>query len=300
MGAVNILRHTRWSNISSFIIIFFIFIPHNYAETKSVEPPAIGNFALPYSQQPGAFLSFGQNTLDKGKTQLYIFADDYAGNQQHYIDAIPGIVYGLTDNLSLFFNVPYAVSYQQESHHSSGLKDIFIQLEYTFYSKETHCYADTSTIVFNTSFPTGSSKKDPPTGFGAQAYFLGGTFSRLYSDWLGFFSPGILAATSHHGTKFGNNFLYQLGVGKNISYQTSHYILSWLIELNGTYYQKNRIEGERDPNSGGNIIYVIPSLWYSTQHLILQPGVGWAVAQKWNGSQPKSTYILAINLGWTF
>ena len=285
--------------LANFLINIFICFSSAYAQTSD-KPQAIGNFALPYSQQPGAFMSFGQNTVEKGKTLLYLFADDFAGDHQHYIDAMPSIVYGFSDNLSIFFTVPFAVSYQQQSDHSSGLKDIFLQLEYTVYSKETKCYTDTATLVVNTSFPTGSSEKNPPTGFGAQAFFLGGTYSRLYTDWFGFVSPGLLVPTSHHGTRFGNNILYQLGLGKNICYETSRYILSWLLELNGTYYQKNRIDGETDPDSGGNIIYMIPSLWFSTQHLIVQGGVGWAIAQNWNGHQPKSTYLLAANIGWTF
>lgn len=282
------------------LINTFIFMPDVHANSDKDSPPVIGNFALPYSQQPGSFISFGQNTLEKGKTRVFIFADDFAGNQEHYIDAIPGLVYGLTDNLSIFLSIPVAASYQQESNHSSGIRDIPIQLEYTVYSKETKRYSDTSTIVFNTAFPTGSSKKNPPTGFGAQSYFLGATYSRLYPDWLAFVSPGALATTSRHGTKFGNNYLYQLGIGKNISYKATKYIFSWLVEFNGTYYQKNRIDGELDPNSGGNVIYIMPSIWFSTQRLIFQAGIGWAAAQHWNGKQPNSTYLLAFDLGWTF
>lgn len=283
----------------SFLINILIFNPSVYAE-ENQQMNAIGNFALPSSQQPGAFLSFGQNTLEKNKTQLFLFADDYAGDQKHFIDMTPGIVYGLTDNLSFFLNIPYALSYQQESNHSSGLEDIILQLEYVFYSKQTNRYIDTATIVANTSFPTGSSIKNPPTGFGAQTFFLGGTFSRLYNDWFGFISPGLLVPTSHQGTRFGNHYFYQLGLGKNISYATSQYIFAWLLELNGNLYQKDKINGKIDPDSGGNIIYLIPSLWFSTQHFIFQSGIGWAASQNWYGHQSKNTYLIAVNLGWTF
>lgn len=292
--------YLRWLCIVCFFLKIFIFISYAHADTGHDQALSIGNFALPSSQQPGAFLSFGQNTLEKDKTQLYLFLDDFAGHQQRIIDAMPGIVYGVSNNLSIFLNVPFAVSYQQKSNLSSGLGDVLLQLEYVLYSKQTNYYSDTATIVANTSFPTGSSTKNPPTGFGAQAFFLGGTFSRLYVDWLIFFSPGILAPSSHNGTKVGESFLYQFGLGKNISYATSQYIFAWLIELNGTLSQKNRLDGKIDPNSGGNIIYATPSLWFSTEHLIFQVGVGWTVAQNLNGNQPANTYLIAANLGWTF
>ena len=292
------MRFIHLLNSTLFFLVINGCFSISYASYN--QPENIGNYALPYSQQPGALLSFGQNTLGKGLTQLYLFADDIAGDKQHYIDAMPAIVYGVSDNLSIYLNIPYAVNYQLENNHSSGLNDILVQLEYAFYYNQTSNYSETATVVFNTSFPTGSVTKNPPIGLGAQAFFLGGTFSRMYTDWLGFVSPGMEITTTHHGLKSGNSFLYQLGIGKNISYETSRYIFSWLLELNGTYYQKNRIYGESDPDSGGNIIYATPSIWISTQHFILQAGMGWAIAQHWNGEQPKSTYLIACNLGWTF
>jgi hypothetical protein len=298
---MNNFVHTLNSYLLYFLINIFICNAYAHAETKNNnQPPSIGNFALPFSQQPGAFVSFGQNTLEKGKTQIYIYGDDYEGDQQSYIDLMPSIVYGISDKLSAYLAFPYAASYRLENHHSSGISDVLLQLEYIFYSKENRIYSDTATLVLNTTFPTGSTTKNPPTGYGAQTYFLGATYSRMFTDWLIFLSPGYLATTSHHGTKLGNNFLYEFGLGKNISYKKSQYILSWLLELNGTYYGKDKINGTTEPNSGGNIIYAVPSIWFSTQHLIFQSGIGWAIAQKWNSSQRRSTYLLAANIGWTF
>lgn len=151
-------------------MIMYLGISCAYAESGNKQPPDMGNFALPFSQQPGAFLSFGQNTLDKGQLQSYLFADDYVGNQQHFIDAMPQIVYGLSDNLSLSLTIPFAVNYRQASDHSSGLGDILLQLEYAYYSRETRSYSETATVVFDTTFPTGSDTKNPPTGIGAQRF----------------------------------------------------------------------------------------------------------------------------------
>ncbi len=264
---------------------------------EEAAPPDIGNFALPASQQLGPLVSFGQNILLQNQVQLFLFADDYAGVNKHSIDLIPSVLYGITDNLSLFLNMPYAASYEQGSNKSTGFEDAFVQLEYAFYNGSTSCFADQATVVANVTVPTGSIQKNPSTGVGSPSFFLGTTFSRTFVDWYYFVSPGATFTTAKTGTKFGNSYLYQGGFGRNIA-NINGWLLAWMLEGDGTYTQKDRVQGSLDPNSGGNVIYLTPSFWASTKKLLFQLGAGWAVAQRLNGSQPQNTYLLAANLGW--
>ncbi|HHF7353869.1 TPA: hypothetical protein ACPSKZ_003786, partial [Legionella anisa] len=59
-----------------------------------------------------------------------------------------------------------------------------------------------------------------------------------------------------------------------------------------------KINGIIDPNSGSNVVYIMPSLWASTKKLIFQFGVGLPITQQLNGNQEKNTYLLVANLGW--
>lgn len=279
----------------SILSIVFSFCTLIYADQ---EPPKIGNFALPNSQQPSPLIGFGENIIDKDQKQLFLFADDYAGVNEHYVDVIPSLLYGITDNVSIFINAPVAASYQSGNQHSAGIEDAFVQLEYAYYNKTTSTYVDQFTLIANVAAPTGSIQKNPYTGFGSPSYFLGMTFNRTYADWFVFGSPGADLTTAKNGTKFGNSFLYQIGFGKNIT-NINGWILAWMVEGDGTYTQKNRIRGTIDPNSGGNIVYVTPSIWASTKKLIFQFGAGLPVTQHFNGSQPHSTYLIAANFGWT-
>lgn len=263
------------------------------------EPPHIGNFALPYSQQIGPLVSFGQNTLMKNQVQLFLMPADYAGKNQHFVSLAPSVVYGITDELSILASLPLAVSYQYNNKRSAGLADAIVQLEYAFYSKSTAKYLDSATIVGNVFLPTGSSNKQPPTGFGSPAYFIGGTFARMYVDWYGFTSLGAQFTTSHSGTQFGDNYLYQFGLGRNICTIDHRWLFAWLVEANGTYTNDNRMRGHTDTNSGGNIVYITPSLWVSSKKLILQFGVGLPVVQNLHGHQNRENYLLIGNFGWT-
>jgi hypothetical protein len=269
-------------------------------EDKKEEPPKVGNFALPTSQQPGPLLSFGEKMLDENQAQLFLFADNFSGVRSHAVDIIPSILYGIQDNLSVFFNVPIAASFKSDQNRSSGLEDTFLQLEYAFYTKKTFEDVDQATLVANVTFPTGSTKKQPPTGFGSSSFFLGTTFNRMYTDWFMFTSPGVVLTTSHNSTKFGNEFLYQAGFGRNILSIDSEWIFAWMIEADGQYTEKDKIKGITDPNSGGNVVYVTPSLWISSKKIIAQLGFGLPATQHLFGNQKKNNYLLVANLGWTF
>jgi hypothetical protein len=266
---------------------------------SEADPFHTGNFMLPESQQPGALVSFGQNVIAKNQKQIYLQADDYIGIRRHAIDLTPGIVYGITDNFSVFFNATYAANYQVNDRHSSGFEDIFVQLEYAFYNHQGKNYVDQATIVTSLSLPTGAPLYIPPTGYGSPSLFLGATFDRMYPDWFFFTSHGVTLTTEHNGTRFGNDALYQFGVGRNILNIDSRLTFACEAELDGEYAQRNVVRGVTDQGSGGNVVYLTPSLWLSSKKWIIQFGVGVPVTQNLYGDQTRNTYLLISNFGWT-
>ncbi len=104
--------------------------------------------------------------------------------------------------------------------------------------------------------------------------------------------------TSYHGTQFGNQYQYECGIGKCF-WAPPGWIFAWMLELDGVYAGKNKINGWRDRNSGGNTIYITPSIWISNEKLVLQLGIG-PEFQELNGHQPKQYYSADLNLGYTF
>ncbi|MBA3813201.1 MAG: hypothetical protein H0X26_01710 [Alphaproteobacteria bacterium] len=269
-------------------------------EPKEASPLNIGNFALPTPQQPGPLISFGQHVINKDQAQVFWFADDFKGEKKHKIDLIPTLLLGVTDDFSISFSAPLAVKYKDEKTHSSGCEDIFLQLEYAPYTAKTANFQEQLTLLTSITFPTGSTHKQPQTGFGSSSFFVGGTFSRMYTDWFGFTSHGVLLTTSDEGTKFGDEFLYQCGLGRNIFSIASELIISGMIEIDGQYVKKDKIKKITNPDSGGNILYVTPSLWISTKRVIFQVGFGLPATQHLFGNQKKNNYLLAANCGWTF
>lgn len=269
----------------------------NSDQEKSLK---IGNLALPSSQQPGSLVSFGQNIVEKDVLQVFLFGDDYQRRNGHFIDLIPGVVWGVNDQFSIFYNVPTALSYKERSNHSSGLEDIFVQFEYAYYIKEKKYYNEQATIVFNVTLPTGSSDAIPLTGFGVPSCFIGTTYSHTGIYWFYFGAIGsVLTSATKRFTKIGNQILYECGFGRNIP-SPKGWIYAWMVEFDGFYTERNRIHGVIDPNSGGNIIFMTPSLWISNAKLVFQLGAGCPIYQHLNGNQIKFTYQVIFNAGYTF
>lgn len=268
-------------------------------EAKKDEPPPIGNFALPASQQPSGLVAFGGNIIDSGEVQIYMFADDFVGRRKQVIDIFPNIVFGITDSLSLLFAFPFTPQFLDDGHRSSGLEDFLVQFEYAFYTKKNKWCADQATIVTGLTIPTGSVHKNPPTGTGSPGFFIGATYMHECVDWFVFTCPGAFLTTENHHTKLGNQFLYQFGIGHNIP-SPPGWIYACMVEVDGQYNQKNRFKGKIDPNSGGNVIIVTPSLWFSTKDMLVQFGLGFPILQNLFGKQNKIDYVFTINVAWSF
>lgn len=259
-----------------------------------------GNLAFPTSQQPTPLISFGQNLIDENQFDFQMIASEFKGEDEYFINLEGDLIYGINENLAIIISGLDAVRFRQAETHSSGPEDSAIQFEYAPYTKAYDTFYDQMTLVANITIPTGSIKKTPPTGKGANTFFVGFTYSRVGINWFFFTSyGGIFCATSHR-TTFGNQFLYQYGIGRRI-FSNADWLFDWMLEFDGTYSCRDKIQGVTDPNSGGNIIYATPSLFLaSKKHLVVQLGMGFPIAQQLYGHQNRKDYLLQTKISWAF
>lgn len=264
------------------------------------EPPKVGNFALPGSQQPGQFLSFGANILDKDEVQFQFATTFLHGISQYQTTMTPAYIYGYSDKTSMLLQLPVAVRYGSAGQHSSSLSDALLQFESSFYDFKNSYYEDQATMVTGIYLPTGNSGKMPATGTGSVGLFVGTTFTRTCIDWLYFTSVGMLWNTRNDEIKYGNQLFYQFGLGKNIFNIRSEWILAWILEMDGQFTERNQGQALKDSNTGGNVILLTPSFFVSSKSLIFQIGAGFPMVQTLNGTQAKNNYVLAAQLSFSF
>lgn len=261
-----------------------------------------GNFALASSQQPGPLFSFGQNIIDKNDLQLYLYSD-YIKSKSGSLtniknsNVMPGLLYGIRNDLAIFFNIP--ISIILNSNLKSTQAGGSVQIEYAYFTKSKLKSAYQATILAAISGPNGSMIKQISSNRNSSTMFLGGTFNYMSLEWYLFSSLGELFSIKNKSkTKLGDNFLYQAGIGKNL-YHSSNYIYLFLAEVLGSKFKPNFTNGKLDSNSGGNIIFIAPSIWISSEKTILQLGCAIPIYQSLNGSQ-RYSYQIAVDLGWKF
>lgn len=258
-----------------------------------------GNLAVSTSQQPGPLFAFGQNVVDKGDFQTFLYTNSFLGTNKSFNTFFPDILYGITDSLSAYINIPVEKN-RDGIYSSSGISDIFAQFEYAFYEKKTSTTTNQATVVATIFFPTGSATKVPPTGNGSATFFLGYTLSHLATTWYAFTSSGAYMPTKHNDTKFGNAFLYQAGFGRNLCSRSKQWTSTFILEFFGIYSQRDTINGSINQNSGGNIFFIGPSLWFSTNRFIIQTGIAFPITQKLFGQQNPINYLVELDIGWKF
>lgn len=281
-------------------LILMMFSLSEAAREEEGETVKEGNFALPASQQPAPLFSFGQNIVDAHDIIEYTYTDYQMGKHQKLSDIVPSLLYGVSDKLSLYLNIPIATKFQVCQQKSSGLEDIFIQAEYLFFSRERPRNAFGSTAVATLFFPTGSSTKNPTTGIGNFSFLFGSTLSYTSVESYVFISPFVALNLKKSGTKVGNQFYYQAGIGRNLIGDPDGWLITPMIEFYGIYAQKDRTNGVEDPNSGGNVFYLGPSLWATTKRFTGQAGIVVAATQQLNGQQNKQQCLFEVSLGWKF
>ncbi len=279
--------------IAPFLIVPVTFArddAHRPFNINDQNPPSIGNFALPDSQQPGPFLSFGQNIVDTGNAQLFV-TPAYIKPPPNTFSA--SILYGFTNTSSLYISVPNA-------------GDPSVQGEYAFFNDSIggkYAHEDQATIVGAITLPSNNGQYGT-SYYGSPTFFVGTTLNRTYIRGLIFLSPGVLFTTN----KRRNQYYYQGGVGYNLFSETNEFIWFALLELDGIYSQKDHFPQQPSIDttqdviniSGGNTVLLTPSIWYSTKRLIVQLGVSFPVAQQLTGNQNLLKYSITGNIGWTF
>lgn len=278
------------------------------ADTNDLIP--IGNFALPVSLQPSPLFSFGQFIINADDKILFVNPIYLKGKNKSSFENETILLYGLSDNASIFGLLPAPVLNDENGVETANFGDILIEYEYAFINA-TRVYDEIqSTIVASIFLPTGilelerEGEAEPDiesqSGFGSTSFLLGWTCSYMSVDWYTFVSAGGVLTTSRKDkTKLGDSVLYQAGIGRNLKH-LDRKILLLLFEMDGIYSKRDQILGIINPNSGGNVIWFGPSLYYSDPRFIFQIGIQVPIYQKLNGIQTKDNYLFSVSFAWLF
>lgn len=287
----------KYSYLLCGFLIFSV-LTHTVSDIKQDK---VGNFSLPASQQPGPLFGFGQNMLDQHDLQYFTYIDQISGDRRGMTRVIPTFLYGIRDNFSLYTELSIIPQAEWLGCCNHGIQYILAQLEYAMIDMLTEITTTQVTLVGNMTFPTSTRVSLPYIGFGAPSFFLGSTASHFTQRWYVYAAlGGLIPLQDSHGTKFGDQVLYQAGISRNLYGVDDQAIINLTLEMIGNYSEKSQIEGVINPNFGGNSILLAPSIWISTLHWSIQVGCGGYVFQSLHGIQNENSYSWCIDIGYKF
>jgi hypothetical protein len=268
---------------------------------------------------PGYLLDDSYGRFGYGIEERYLSKEnallDAPGTEQqteHRISAL--IRYRPLRALSLQARLPYVAKQLEESvdgaptavSHENGLGDLELGARFDALSfGEFPDRPAVVAIVAGLAAPTGSNERTNESGERLEAHLQPG--SGAWSGTAGVVTDGVRGAgalsasvmgrvngTSAHGYHYGNAVLFNAGCARTLS-------ASWeaALELNGRSAARDRTEdGTDDPNSGGTLLYVAPSLrWRLSAIASVAALVQVPVVQNLYGEQSEHT---SARVGVTF
>ncbi len=218
--------------------------------------------------------------------------EDDVHSVDRLLNASVSLAYGVTSDFTVSARLPYVDRDHiregeledggPEAHNhgdANGAGDLSVLGQYRFYKGET---LDAS-VIGGVKAPTGKTDvKDGgeklatefQPGTGSWDWLLGVSASKN-SGRVGLHGNVLFNLTTEgsQNTHIGDAFFYNVGVIYGLSdgergdhHNHDHSHLKWdvMLELNGEYREKNEIDGEKEDNSGGEVIYLSPGVRVSS------------------------------------
>lgn len=208
--------------------------------------------------------------------------------------------YGLTSKLALFAVLPIVNvdrTFGNVSTSESGLGDAAMFARYEVFRSDRPGRTLRIAPYAGLRVPTG---RDSKTGDGSLDVF-GGLIATLGSTkWvldsqlrydLNREADGFERGDS---TRVETSFQYRLLPGK-LTKETTAFVFA-VLELSAIHYERNRVSGVTDPNSGGFQLYLTPGLQYATRRWIADLGVTVPIVNDLHGTALEPDYSILTSI----
>ena len=96
------------------------------------------------------------------------------------------VIYGLTSNLSLTFELPQILDLEEDGETEHGLGDIEIRAKYQFFKKDLPGAQHKITGIFGVKAPTGDDDAEPALGTGTTEFLFGASYGYESRSWYHF------------------------------------------------------------------------------------------------------------------
>ncbi len=301
----------------------------------------------------GVINTLSGSTLPKGKLVFavgtqFIELDDISNERLEELGAIneevhstdsllnltANVVYGVTDNLSIGFSLPYVdrqnvseaendgpgVGEADLAGDSSGIGDLSLFGQYRFYNSKSMDVA----IIVGVQTPTGDTDEkeiagvlfeaEQQPGSGSWDPFTGISFNQSWGR-TGITSNLLYTIVTEgtQDTDLGNIFNYNIAAsyraylpeeGHDHHHDHENKIVDYMnivLELNGDYRERVEVSNVEDSNTGGHTLYLSPGVRLGIGHTwSLYSSLGIPIVNDLGGIQSDPDYRITAGISTTF
>jgi hypothetical protein len=208
--------------------------------------------------------------------------------------------YGITDRLTFVPTIPI-VSKKPVNNKGdkTGLGNISLQFNYLLYEHEELDDARYRfMITAGAGFPTTTINE--VTLFSLKGYntMIAAMQDFMSKEWFAYADFGTIIVGKNGNNKTGNFLIYDMGLGRILCIN-DHYI-TFMAEFFGVYMKPDRINGIIHPITGGNAIFVGPTLHYFFKDRFLHAGILAKIATQARSTEKQSSYLIGVTGGYYF
>ncbi len=246
------------------------------------------------------------------------------------VSASASLAYGLSDKLDVGLRIPWVLrdniregeieDGEAEAHahgDAQGIGDLVVLANYQVYSHGGYDWA----LQGGVKTPTGETDESDRNerldtefqpGSGSWDFLIGGAVGTAFGS-IGVHANVLYNATSEgsQDTEIGDALQYNLALVFNPGTSHDHDghehaslldELRWelMLELNGEQRWRDRVHGNKEVNSGGNVIYLSPGLRVSIAKLSAFVTLGYPVLDDPNGWQADIDFRLSGGVAFGF
>ncbi len=289
------------------------------------------------TSQAGPVLTTSAATLQKGRLALtlqasYVNMDDFSdselrgyaeqGNDVHTFDYLYSVsavaAYGFTDDLTLSLRIPYnSINNIREAHSdepdeihqhgdSRGIGDMSVLAHYRFLKMPSRQLE--SAVIFGIKVPTGKTddkdihgerfETEHQPGSGSWDPIIGVAVTKRFEKIsLDAALRYTLVTEGSQDTDLGDLMNYDLSVSYHVQGKLP---LDLVLEANGEWKQKQKIDGSKDENSGAHVLYLSPGMRVRLNNALSAfISIGIPVIQDMNGIQSETNFrtLFGISVG---
>ncbi len=287
---------TRFSFLIPFLFILAIYSEQGI--TDSLIEAQLGG--------PNPIFSIGHNIQKKGHGFVRCFAYRIKESEkQSSFVTHNGLYYGITDTLTVNIRIPGIRYAKSPPLKTSGVGNVHLQAEWAFYNHYESGSLTQATVLATVRIPSSDIQVQTIDTARSPNFLVGATTSHWTDIWHLYTDAAVNLMTTHKHFKLGNQFYYNLGLGrivysKPLSRGGILYV-ELMMDINGLYTRPNTLYHKQDLSTGSIVTYLGPCFRFSLPYLVLVGGMQYPISQTYRDPATiRSHYKLGLGGAFVF